>query len=188
MNYVTMMINKKILDKKEFETESEAIDYFDSRFGDMIRKTLERQIKLLEDKIPKDSDSFSDSDYIIKRRRRLKELKDSLQEKQVRYEKKYEPWFDKQMVGKPGLIFRVGSIYRRGTKYRVVEEEHYARVDNVSFDGDADDLYKSLSEEQKSGRFLYIFSGFQAYERAEKKVKKLRVQIIREYKKDSSRL
>ena len=189
MEYVTVMVDKKILDKREFEIESEAIDYFDSKFGDIIRKSAERQIKLLDNWLPKYADSYTDSDYVKKQRKRLETLKESLNEKPVRYDNKYEPWKDQQLMGKDGLIYHVGSIYRKGARYLVVEEEHYARVDNIEFDGNVDALYDTLSKENKThSRFLYIFSGFMAKERAIEKVKKLRIQIMREYRKDHTRL
>ncbi len=189
MEYVTLMVDKKVIDKREFETEDEAIDYFDGRFGDIIRKSVERQIKLLENRLPEYSDPFTDSDYVIKQRKRLEILRESLNEKPVRYENKYEPWKNQQLMGKDGLMYHVGSIYRKGARYQVVEEEHYARVDNMEFDGNVEALYDLLKKEHKTqSRFLYIFSGFMANERAIEKVKKLRIQIMREYRKDHTRL
>lgn len=189
MEYITVMVDKKVLDKREFETEGEAIDYFDGMFGDIIRKTMERQIKLLENWLPEYPDPFTDSDYVIKQRKRLATLRESLEEKPVRYEMKYEPWKDQELMGKDGLMYHVGSIYRKGSRYLVIEEEHYARVDNIEFDGNVEALYDSLSKEQNThSRFFYIFSGFMAKDRAIEKVKKLRIQIMREYRKDHTRL
>lgn len=189
MKYVTLMVDKKVLDKREFETEDEAIDYFDGRFGDIIRKKMERQIKLLENRLPKYSDTYTDYHYVIKQRERLELLRKSLNEKPVRYENKYEPWNNQQLKGEDRVIYHVGSICRKGARYQVVEEEHYVRVDDIEFEGNVEALYDLLKKEHKTqGRFLYIFSGFMANERAIEQIKKLRIQIIREYRKDHTRL
>ena len=192
MDYVCVLETKKISNKQVFQSKQEAIDFFESRYGEEIYQEARKQIKSIEKTIANVETTYQGTEKEDKKlaeaRRKLERLKGILAKQPTTYESKSEPW-KKLTYDEDQLMLKVGSIYKRSTGFEVVEEQHLIRMENISFDGDSKALIKSLPEEYKqSNQFLYILCGENASDRAMKLIIKLRGQLSRNYKKDTTRL
>ena len=193
MGYVSVLVTKKIADKQVFQSKKEAIDFFESKYGEEIYQEADKQLKSIEKTIANVEATYHGTDKedikLAEARKKREKQRGILGKQPTTYEKKFEPWKKQLIYGEEQLMLRVGSIYKRSTGFEVVEEQHYIKVENIDFDGDSDELVMSLPKEYKqSNQFLYILCGENANDRALKLAVKLRGQISRDYKKDSTRL
>ena len=193
MDYVCVLETKKITDKQVFQSKQEAIDFFESKYGEELYQEARKQIKSLEKTIANVESIYQGTEKEDKKlaeaRRKLEKQREILMKQPTRYERKSKSWEKQLNYGEDQLMLKVGSIYKRSTGFEVVEEKHYIKVENIVVNGDSNDLIKILPEYyKKSVQYLHILCGENAYERAIKLIAKLRGQISRDYKKDTTRL
>lgn len=194
MNYISILETKEIVRKQIFDTKQVAIDYFESQYGEEIYNQAKRNIESLnkskENIMTKYQASEKEDKKLEEIERKLERQREILSKQPTTYEKRLDPWKKRQFTyGENQLMLQVGSIYKRSSGFEVVEEKHYIKVENADFPGDSKEFLNSLPLEYKQkNQFLYILCGENAQERAIKLIVKLRGQLSREYKKDTTRL
>ena len=193
MNYVCVLLFKDSPSYQVFDTKQEALEFFDGRFGEEIRKDVNKKLGSLNKRLDNLELDYYGSERedakIAKTKSEIASLRRIVENPLVDYTKRLDPWKPSLVLDESRVFLQVGSIYNRCGRYEVVEDKHYVRFEEISYDGNAGDLCKELYYDHRNkGRYIYILNGEDAMERAIKKVVKLRSQFVRDYKKDSARL
>ncbi len=159
MKYLCTAIVKEITNRKNFTDRQEAIEYFRSLQDQQNQRDMIKHNKLEEVDV-------------------------------VSCEEKYDQFEQEAFSGDLQMILCVRSIYRNGGSFEVTEDQYYyigqIREGSTSFE-----IAKSkmtFSETQNRIYFAIYPETQENVSRSMKAIKKTRMQIIRNYRKEKNRL
>lgn len=193
MKYVCVLVSKETVDKQVFNTKQEVIDFFEERFGQEVRAEANKKLVSLRKRLANQETEYTGTmeqdEKLDKTNKEIDAQLRIIHNPVTQYSKRMDPWKNCPASEEPKEILHVGSIYCRPGRYEFLEDKHYVTLQELEYEGDAKNLCKEIYFQHKDkSHTIYILNGEDMRDRAIKKVVKLRNQIARDYKKESTRL
>lgn len=214
MKYFCVSISKEIGEVQSFSLREEAVDYFETVFGQAVyekrrrrRERLEKDILKYKEEINQQilsmdrwnqegtivNEDYVTLDMLLKRWERkedtLEELMSYFDEKPISFEEKLDSYKKNPVIGEKQLLLRMGSIYENKDKFEVVGENYYYTVHEIECEKNLKDAFRELPEaEDGNGFFRLLLPVEKGMQRVSERIAKQRQGILREFHGNKKRL
>ena len=195
MNYSCVSVNLKDQNKTIFETQKEACDYFNVKFGTAILNDLKEQ----QDKLFKSCERCRNKNDNKKscgeceKRKKLEKVQKAIQEAEQGKCCYYEWYFDdykKKLLKEPEFdLFKICGIYKVNSKYEVTEKVYKIITALIEDVPSGDKLFAKVPEMMKVKQEGMIANPEgNDQKKIRKFISRIRLQVLNEQRKQHEKL
>ena len=195
MNYSCVSVNLKDQNKTIFETQKEACDYFNVKFGTAILNDLkEQQDKLFKScELCRNKNDNKKSCGECEKRKKLEKVQKAIQEAEQGKCCYYEWYFDdykKKLLKEPEFdLFKICGIYKVNSKYEVTEKVYKIITVVIEDVSNSDTLSSKIPEMMRVDQEAVIAIPKENDPKSIRKfISKMRLQVLNDHRKKCEKL